>query len=395
MKRSFIALVALLGLCSAAVVQHKLVYRESRKAEMMRRGEWGAYIQHKAALRDANPAVYASLPQNVNDYGDIEYLGNITIGTPPQPFLVVLDTGSSNLWVPGTTCGGTCKGKKKFDFTKSTTFVSNNQSWVIQYESGSAKGFLGQDTVAFGAATEQQLPVPKTTFGIATQISADFKNDAADGILGLAFTSLAVDHVVPPLINAINQGLLDQPLFTVWLEHMGTATNVGGGIFTYGAIDTTNCGPVIAYQPLSSATYYQFVASGFKLGSYSVTKNYQVISDTGTSFIGGPQSVLDGIAKSLGATYNANYGSYLLPCGTNKGTLDITIGANVYSIEPVNYVIDVGMGDGTCVFAVFPFNNFGFGPSWILGDPFVRQYCNIHDIGQQRMGFAKSLQSSS
>ena len=83
---------------------------------------------------------------------------------------------------------------------------------------------------------------------------------------------------------------------------MGTATNVGGGIFTYGAIDTTNCGPVIAYQPLSSATYYQFVASGFKLGSYSVTKNYQVISDTGTSFIGGPQSVLDGSAKSLGAT---------------------------------------------------------------------------------------------
>ncbi|CAO4376316.1 unnamed protein product [Caenorhabditis nigoni] len=394
MRRSFIVLLTLLGLSSALVVQHQMVYRESRRSQMMRRGEWGAYLQHKAALRDSNPSVYASLPQNVNDYGDVEYLGNITIGTPPQPFLVVLDTGSSNLWVPGTTCDGTCKGKKTFDFSKSTTFVSNNQTWVIQYEGGNAKGYLGQDTVSFGAATEQQLPVPKTTFGIATQISAEFKNDAADGILGLAFTALSVGHVTPVLINAINQGILDQPLFTVWLEHVGTATNVKGGVMTYGAIDTTNCGPVIAYQPLSSATYYQFVATSFKLGNYVQSKTYQVISDTGTSFIGGPQAVVDGMAKALGATFNQDFGSYFVPCANIKTspTLDITIGSNVYSIDAVNYVIDIGMGDGNCFFAAFAFNNFGFGPAWILGDPFIRQYCNIYDIGQQRMGFAKSLQ---
>uniref|UniRef100_A0A1I7V497 Peptidase A1 domain-containing protein n=1 Tax=Caenorhabditis tropicalis TaxID=1561998 RepID=A0A1I7V497_9PELO len=104
MQTTFVALVALLGVCSAAVLQHQLIYRESQKIQMMRRGEWGAYVQHKAALRDANPAVYANVPQNVNDFGDFEYLGNITIGTPSQPFLVVLDTGSANLWVPGPSC---------------------------------------------------------------------------------------------------------------------------------------------------------------------------------------------------------------------------------------------------------------------------------------------------
>lgn len=48
-----------------------------------------------------------------------------------------------------------------------------------------------------------------------------------------------------PLLNAIQQGLLDDPLFTVYLEKHGFTSNVPGGRFTYGAVDIDNCGPVI------------------------------------------------------------------------------------------------------------------------------------------------------
>ncbi|XP_025033287.1 pepsin B-like [Python bivittatus] len=51
--------------------------------------------------------VYESMTSYMSNF----YIGEISIGTPPQDFLVAMDTGSSNLWVPSVYCNTAACGE--------------------------------------------------------------------------------------------------------------------------------------------------------------------------------------------------------------------------------------------------------------------------------------------
>uniref|UniRef100_A0A914ZDS7 Peptidase A1 domain-containing protein n=1 Tax=Panagrolaimus superbus TaxID=310955 RepID=A0A914ZDS7_9BILA len=195
--------------------------------------------------------------------------------------------GSSNLWVIDVKCKSqACKGypssefnKHQFDASKSSTFQANDQFFSIQYGSGSCSGNLGSDTLNFGG-----IQVQNQTFGLAETIADVFGYQPIDGIFGLGWPNLAVDHVIPPLQNALPQ--LDKQLFTVWLDRViFPLSGDTAGQITYGGFDTDNCDTNINYIKLSSLTYWQFPITGFSIGSYKHAKKAQVISDTGMLFI--------------------------------------------------------------------------------------------------------------
>ena len=54
---------------------------------------------------------------------DASYSGTVSIGTPAQTFDIVLDTGSSDLWIASTACDVGCNAMTKYDSSESSTYV--------------------------------------------------------------------------------------------------------------------------------------------------------------------------------------------------------------------------------------------------------------------------------
>ena len=69
--------------------------------------------------------------------GDLLWTGQLTIGNPPQTFVVDFDTGSSDLWVPSATCQD-CGGQNQYDPSKSSQSQEQSGTFQIAYGDGSS-----------------------------------------------------------------------------------------------------------------------------------------------------------------------------------------------------------------------------------------------------------------
>ncbi|KAL7991990.1 hypothetical protein Chor_016246 [Crotalus horridus] len=142
--------------------------------------------------------------EHMQNYMDLEYVGSIFIGTPPQEFAVIFDTGSSNLWVPSVYCSSAaCSDHHRFNPQQSSTFQATSRSLAIAYGTGSMTGFLGYDTVQVAG-----IQVSKQIFGLSETEPGSFLYYAPyDGILGLAFPRLAASGATPVFDNMMSEGL--------------------------------------------------------------------------------------------------------------------------------------------------------------------------------------------
>ncbi|GAV89650.1 Asp domain-containing protein [Cephalotus follicularis] len=164
----------------------------------------------------------------LKNFMDTVYYGEIGIGTPPQLFTVIFDTGSSNLWVPSIYCRF-CSKNSRYDSRSSSTYKKNGTFAYIAYGSGYVLGYFSQDDLKVSDLLVKRQDFTETLF------ESGFSGLPSDGILGLAFPSISVQKAVTPFYNMMSQGLVKEPLFSVWLN--GNGIGGGGGELVFGGSD--------------------------------------------------------------------------------------------------------------------------------------------------------------
>ena len=82
----------------------------------------------------------------VDENDDTEWTGLITIGSAKAQFIIDFDTGSSDLWVPSSSCSSACLGKAMYDLRNSTTGRLLDGNFTTVYVDGSTvSGEIYQD----------------------------------------------------------------------------------------------------------------------------------------------------------------------------------------------------------------------------------------------------------
>lgn len=237
----------------------------------------------------------------LKNYMDAQYFGEIGIGTPPQTFTVIFDTGSSNLWVPSSKCyfSVPCYFHSKYKSSQSSTYRKNGKSADIHYGTGAISGFFSEDNVKVG-----DLVVKNQEFIEATrEPSVTFLVAKFDGILGLGFQEISVGNAVPVWYNMVKQGLVKEPVFSFWLNRK--TDDDEGGELVFGGVDPDHFKGEHTYVPVTQKGYWQFdmgevlidgETTGYCAGGCAA------IADSGTSLLAGPTAVVAMINHAIGAT---------------------------------------------------------------------------------------------
>ena len=315
----------------------------------------------------------------INNYEDAQYYGPVAIGTPPQNFEVIFDTGSSNLWVPSKSCISiACFTHSTYNSAKSSSYVKNGQSFVIEYGSGGVKGFLSQDTVTWGSAQVKNQIFAEVT----SEQGTSFAVAKFDGILGMAWQTISVDNVVTVFQNLVSQGLVSQNSFAFYLtRNAGQA----GSVLTLGGYNSTLSKNDWKYVPLIAQDYWRIAIDGIQAGSTKINvSGIKGIVDSGTSLLVGDSSIVNPINAVIGKVSQDCSNLSKLP------TVSITINSVTYTMGPSDYVLQITSGSQTECINGFMSTTFPaqLANTLILGDLWIRKYYTLFDFGNKQVGFA-------
>lgn len=310
--------------------------------------------------------------ENLADFFNTQFVGQMSVGTPPQEFTVMFDTGSSNIWIPTVACNNfECKTYKRFNpHASSTAKVYNDDSVSIAYGIGEIKGILMQDIISLSGLTIENIDF----LGLETM--QDMPSNQFDGLIGMAFPALASGGIETFLEYATGEQLMEGG-FSMYLNGNDSYLILGG-------VDSDLGESEFVYYDLISEEYWTISANSISFNGEILQAplgGIEAIVDSGTSLLVLPPTVINKIKSVIGLE------STYFPCTEAQKFPDIVfnIQGTDYKIPSELYVIQEG---STCVLGVYSSKGIlENNRQIILGDVFLRAYYTHFDYENGRVGF--------
>jgi len=321
-----------------------------------------------------------------------EYYGQVVVGSPPQSFLVVFDTGSGNLLLPSKECSDeACTSHKRYDAAMSATSMQiayadqptrqvardgTRDIVTITFGTGEISGVYVRDNVCLGGHSI----CSKVNFVAATEESDEpFSLVPFDGILGLSLPQMSEGPSFSLLDDLVAGGVLKEGMFAVFFGNDGEDSEISFGTYKKELMSSPLVWADVTYQGYWQVQMDEVLLGGKKQGLCDDDDKCQVAVDTGTSLLAGPSEVVHMLIDELQVASDCSNIDTLPDIG-------FVVSGRVLSLSARDYVSE---GTGKCTLGLMSLDiPPPKGPLFIFGDPFLRKFYTVYDRRNNRVGFA-------
>jgi len=326
--------------------------------------------------------------RSLNNYRNVQYYGNVHVGTPPQTFSVIFDTGSNLMWLPAENCDcrTTCK---KYLFSKSTTFVNLNKTKNLRYSIGGVNGSVVSDTVAIAPS----LTLNDFNFMMVNK-EMNLEVMQADGVMGLG-----IDNEGNPKNSLIqqlySQNHISAAKFTIYLS---TEAN-GSRLILGDPADSPQLRTSVASMgscPVASGdNYWACSMNSVTISNKGINLNAKVAFDSGSSFLIIPIAdfkllkphLLDASKSTCGLT---NLNQLVCKCTSPSVFPELNLVINGHSLNvPNSQMITYDRSaEYGCRFNLLV--NLNQNEPWVLGDSVLRGVLVTYDVNGRTISYLKT-----
>lgn len=347
------------------------------------------------------------------------YSVQLNIGSPFQQVEVLVDTGSSDLWITGSDnpyCLGTrnsqilpsdqidCSQYGTFNKSQSSTWSQNITAlpFFISYgDTTFASGVWGQDQLHL-----EDINVTGLSFAVAN------RTNSTVGVLGVGLPSLEVT-------NAARNGY-QYDNFPMILKRSGATSSSAYSLFLnsldeehgsilFGAVDNSKYTGSLYTIPLintlqsygyNQPIQFEVTLQGIGLSGDDndsnvtlTTTKIPVLLDSGTTLTYLPKPILDNLADNINATFSERYGYYVVPCNfdgnsssnfNDNSQLVFDFGGFHIDTPLKDYLISISRN--TCILGLIPQDS----NSGVLGDTFLSHAYVVYDLERLEISMAQT-----